>query len=130
MDARVLRTLRSPVVRQLIALCTICWILAPGTLVAPMPAFGDATPALVIHAPEIPLAALASNSPTRLAKQAQLLQRSTPLKPERNARYLPAAERLFAVRPLAPLHRSHRDLPRRSLPGRRTTPRAPDDPSH
>jgi hypothetical protein len=86
------------------------------------------TPSLVLRAPEIPLAAVATGSPVRSEKQFQH-KRLTPLKPLRVARSIALAHRATpASRPST--HQPYRDVPRRPLPTRRAAPRAPDDPAH
>jgi hypothetical protein len=106
------------------AVCLMLLCLTP----PPAAARSAETPALVLRAPEIPLAAVATGSPVRPEKQFPH-KRLTPLKPLRLARHITLVSRaLPSPRPGA--HQPYRDVPRRPLPTRRAAPRAPDDPAH
>lgn len=115
--------------QQLGALLAMCLLVLAALTCAPTAALQDEAPSLVVRAPEIPLVALASTSPVRVEKQVRS-QRVMLQKPERAARYLTMSQRVTASQPPRAPHLAYRDLPRRSLPTRQATPRAPDDPSH
>jgi hypothetical protein len=120
---------RIPIRHQVGTVLAACLILIAGMTVAPPTMLGEQAPSLVLRAPDIPLAALAVNTPIRVEKQAPG-PRAQLQRPERTARYLPASERLPAPEFRGALHRTYRDLPRRLVSWRQTAPPAPDDPSH
>lgn len=120
---------RIPIRHTVGVLLAVCLILIASMAVAPPTMLGEQAPSLVLRAPDIPLAALAVNTPIRVEKQAPG-PRAQLQRPDRTARYLPASERLAAPEFRVALHRIYRDLPRRLVPWRQTAPPAPDDPSH
>ena len=92
---------------------------------ARIPFQGEDPASIGLRAPEIPLAALETTPNVRFEKLGHAI-RVTFHKPERSA-HLSSSERVCGVRfrpkgcPTSPL------LPRRSVPPRRMTPRAPND---
>jgi hypothetical protein len=111
------------------ALAAVWLVLSGGLAGAPPPSLHDSLPSLAPRASEIPVAAVVGNALPRQEKQLQS-QRVTLQKPERATRHLAASQRPAAPPSRVSLRSPSRDLARRSLPTRRATPRAPDDPSH
>ncbi len=118
-----------PLGHQAAAILAAVLAVVPGFAPAPPSADEQRVPSLVMRAPEIPLAAVTPAGGVRVEKQVQS-QRLSLLKPDRSGRHLATASRATSLQPQPLLHRTYRDLPQRPLPTRRSTPRAPDDPSH
>jgi hypothetical protein len=123
----VCRTLRNRSWRGIILSLTVCVALAWPITALPLPWLEDETTSLTSTAPDLPLAALATNPNVRMEKQGQF-HRLSIKKPERGARVSPAA-RIPHPRPLMRTPQASRILPRRQLHVADPGPGSPDDPS-
>lgn len=123
----VCRTLRNRSWRRIILSLTVCVALVWPITALPLPWLEDETTSLTSTAPDLPLAALATNPNVRMEKRGQF-HRLSIKKPERGAR-LSTSPGISRARPMARTSQAFRSLPRRPLHTVRLGPSSPDDPS-